>query len=541
MNRNKAWVRISTTFLAFLLVFNLFIINTNAAETSSDAALNLIKQIISEDYIEEVPEEVYNAQSIDELIDQLGDPYTKYFTAKEYTAFVDEIEMKFVGIGIYIEMVPEGVKVTSLIEGAPAEDKGILQGDIIISANGTPLAGLSSDDAVSLIMGEEGTVVKLKVKRGESILDMDIIRREIKTPTVTGKILNNHIGYIQLGSFGNDTPKEFSDILQGLRNQKADSYIVDLRNNPGGYMHAALDLAGYFIGNKTAMVIEDKKRNRENVEGYKHDYIIDKPVVFLINEYSASASEILAAAVKDYNKAYFIGEKSYGKGVAQSIYEFTDGSALKTTTLRFLSPLGNIINKVGISPNLEIGEIDPLLAAELLLGNSKNVSANGRYLSVELDKRKFQINLNDIKNDEYWGAFEYILGKSSLIANTSNTSANISIPEVKITSPDLEYSLDERVAFKLNTPNYGGRVQYRVMLWDDTSKVYRDLWTTGDRYYSGWKPYGNEIFTLGFKVSKPGNYRIKVFVKRAGLLNSKTALKGMNCDSYLGEIPFTVK
>lgn len=541
MRRSEKWVKFSASFLAFVLVFNLFIINTKATATDTDTALNIIKQIIREDYIEEVPNEVYNAQSIDDFIKQLGDPYTKYFTAKEYTYFKDQIDMKFVGIGVHIEMVPEGVKVVSLIEGAPAEATGILQGDIIISADGTSLAGLSSEEAVGLIMGEEGTIVKLKVKRGENILDINVIRKEIKTPTVVGNMLNNHIGYIQLESFGNETPKEFNEILQGLKNQRADSYIVDLRNNPGGYMNAALDIAGYFIGNKTAMVVEDKKNNREKLAGFKHDYLIDKPVVFLINEYSASASEILAAAVKDYDKAYFIGTNSYGKGVAQSLYEFTDGSALKTTTLRFLSPFGNVINKVGISPDLKIEDMEPLLAAELLLGNSKNTPIKGRYIGVELDDKNFQINLNDIKNDEYWDAFEFILGKSSLISTSDNNAAANLIPEVKIASPDLQYNSGERAAFKVNAPNYGGRVQYRVMLWDDTSKVYRDLWSTGDRYYSGWKPYGNETFTLGFNVSKPGNYRLKVFVKRAGLKNSETALKGMNCDSYLGEIPFTVK
>lgn len=539
MKRDKKWQQLSAGFIALILVFNLFIVNAKAAATGT--ALDAIKQIIREDYIEKVPDEVYNAQSIDDFIKQLGDPYTKYFTAKEYTAFKDQIDMKFVGIGVHIEMVPEGVKVVSLIDGAPAEGAGILPEDIIISADGTSLAGFTSEEAVNLIMGEEGTIVKLKVKRGNDILDIDIIRKEIKTPTVVGSMLDNHIGYIQLESFGNDTSKEFNDALLSLKSQKADSYIIDLRNNPGGYMHAALDIAGYFIGNKTAMIIEDKQNDRENLQGLKHDYLIDKPVVFLINKYSASASEILAAAVKDYNKAYFIGVNSYGKGVAQSLYEFTDGSALKTTTLRFLSPLGNVINKVGIAPDLKIEEMDPLLAAELLLGNSKNTSVKGRYINVLLNNRNFEINLSDIKDDKYWDVFEYILGNSSTIANSKNTAANKSIPEVKMISPDLQYSIGERVAFKLNASNYGGRVQYRVMLWDDITKTYKDMWSSGDRYYTGWKPYGNETFTLGFKVSKPGNYRLKVFVKRAGLDNRKTALTGMNCDSYLGEIPFSVK
>jgi carboxyl-terminal processing protease len=539
LKNNKKWAKFTSNFLAIILIFSLFTINVNASV--SDASLSRIKQIIRQDYIEEVPEKVFDAQSIEDFVKQLGDPYTKYFTAKEYTAFTNQIEMKFVGIGVHIEMVPEGVKVVSLIKGAPAEGMGIKPGDIITSADGTSLAGLSNDEAVNLIMGEEGSTVKLVIKRGESILDIKVVREEIKSPTVVGSILDSHIGYIQLESFGNETPKEFNEVLQNLNNKKADSYIVDLRNNPGGYMHAALDIAGYFIGNQTAMIVEDKNKNKENLEAFKHNELINKPVVFLINEYSASASEILAAAVKDYDKAYFVGTNSYGKGVAQSLYEFTDGSALKTTTMRFLSPLGKVINKVGISPNLEIEDMDPLLAAELLLGNSKNTSANGRYISVELGDKNFQINLNDIKNEEYWNAYKHIISKASLISLINNNVNKIVVPEIKLTSPVIQYKAGDRVAFKLNTPNYGGRVQYRVMLWNDTTKSYRDLWSTGDRYYTGWKPYGNETFTIGLPISKTGNYRLKVFVKRAGIQNSKTALTGMNCDSYLGEIPFTVE
>lgn len=536
---NKKWARLAAGFMAIMLVFNLIIVDASASVTNE--TLKTIKQIIKEDYVEEVPGEVYDAKSIDELIELLGDPYTKYFSAEEYKSFTDQIEMKFVGIGVYIEMVPEGVEVVSLIEGAPAGEAGIVPGDIIISANGTSLAGLSNEEAVSLIKGTEGTVVKLEIKRGKNIINISVVRREVVTPTVTGELLNDHIGYIKIESFGTDTPNKFNEVLQSLNKQNLDSYVIDLRDNLGGYMHAALNIAGYFIGDKTAMIVEDKGKTREKLQGYKHDELINKPVIFLINEYSASASEILAAAVKDHGKAYFIGTNSYGKGVAQSLYEFTDGSALKTTTMRFLSPNGNVINKVGISPDLKIEEINPLIAAELLLGNSRNASLSGRYMNIEIDDKSFEINMNDIINDDYWEVYEFLLGKASQVSLPTVSVKNNSIPLIQITSPDIEYSSGERVAFNLSTPNYGGRVQYRVMLWDETTKTYSDLWDTGDRYYAGWKPYGNETFTLGFQVTRPGNYRLKVFTKRADMENSKTALKGMNCDSYLGEIPFSVK
>jgi hypothetical protein len=250
----------------------------------------------------------------------------------------------------------------------------------------------------------------------------------------------------------------------------------------------------------------------------------------------------LSAAVKDYGKAYFVGSNTYGKGVAQDLFEFDDGSALKTTTLRFYSPLGKVINHIGIAPDFETKDIDSLTAGELLLGNSANTSLNGRYVKIKIGSKEFEINMNDIKDDNYWKAYKYIVGKATAVSvSGSSNSGKTVIPQLKITSPVINYNAGERVSFKINTPNYGGRVQYRIILWDDTTKTSRDLWTTGDRYYTGWKPYGNEIFTLGLPVSKPGNYRLKVFAKRADVPNSKTVLKGMNCDSYLGEIPFVVQ
>lgn len=538
MGNKKTYKKVTSFFLALFLVFNIITLKADASVDAS-SILNRIKQIVKDNYISTVPEEVYSSGSVDELIDLLGDPYTEYFTTSEYTAFTNGIENKIVGIGIHIEIVPEGVLVVSLIDNAPAMQAGLLPGDIIVEADGNKLAGLNSRETTKLIMGEAGSTVNIKIKRGESnFLDFKIVRKEIKTPTVTGKVLNNHIGYITIESFGNDTTYEFSEVLTKMEGEKVDGYIIDLRDNPGGYMHVALDIAGYFIGEKTTMLIEDKNNVREALNAYKHDFIIKKPSVFLINKNSASASEILAAAIKDHQRAYFIGNNSYGKGVAQSLFEFDDGSAFKTTTLKFLSPLGKVINKVGISPDYETGKYDPIPAAELLLGNS---AKPGKYVRVKLSNMSYDININDIKNSDYWLAYRDLLEAADTISAIAKAPTKTILPELQLVQPELVYEKGERVALKLKTPNYGGRVQYRVMLWDDTSKAYKDLWTNGDRYYSKWMPYGNETFTLGLPISNSGNYRFKVFVKRAGVANFKTAIQGMNCDSYLSEIPVLVE
>lgn len=537
-NFQKSNSKVFLKVIAFVLIFNLFAVNVFA----SDNILDKVKGIFKQYYIENVPSGVYDADNIEDAVKLLGDPYTVYFTKEEYQDFLNSIDMKFVGIGIYHEMIPEGVRVVSIIEGSPAKEAGLKEGDIIVSADGHSLEGMTDDEVRTYIVGKEGTTVRLDIKRGTEILSFTVERREIKTPTAAGTVLDKHIGYIELSSFGNDTAKEFYSEMQKLKSQKVDSYIIDLRDNPGGYMHAALDIGGYFIGEKTAMIIEDKQGNREKVNAYKHNEVIDKPVIFLTNEHSASASEILSAAVKDYGKAYFVGTNTYGKGVAQDLFEFDDGSALKTTTLRFYSPLGKVINHVGIAPDFETKDMDPLKAGELLLGNSVIPSLNGRYVKIKTGSKEFEINMNDIRDESYWDTYRYILSKSSTVSalGSVNTGKNV-LPYLRVNSPVVKYNAGERISFKITAPNYRGRVQYRVILMDDTSKTARDLWTSGDRYYANWKPYGNEVFTLGFPITTPGKYRLKILVKRADITNSKTALRGLNCDSYLGEIPFVVQ
>lgn len=253
--------KILTRLFVFVMVFNFITVNVSASEN----VLVKIKEIFKQYYIEKVPSEVYEAETVEDAVELLGDPYTKYFSSEEYKAFLDSIDMKFVGIGIHLEMVPEGVKVIDVIKNSPAEEAGLKEKDIIISADEHSLSGVTDEEARNYILGKEGTTVNLKIKRQDSVLNFTVERREIKTPTAIGTVINKHIGYIELNSFGNDTAKEFYSELQKLKNQKVDSYIIDLRNNPGGYMHAALDIGGYFIGEKTAMIVEDKGKNRENI------------------------------------------------------------------------------------------------------------------------------------------------------------------------------------------------------------------------------------------------------------------------------------
>jgi len=338
------------------------------------------KQIISQNYINEVPaSQLEQADDLKSLVESLGDPYSAYFTEKEYDDFKNSINNTFSGVGMQIDKTDEGIVVLSVFDETPAKSAGIMAGDIILDADGHDLTSASSEEAVSFIKGDAGTMVQLEIRRGGSTFKLSVERKQITLPTVEGNILDDHIGYIKISSFGEKTSEEFNGVLSKLKVSGADSYIVDVRNNSGGYMDVVFDIAGHFIGDETVLVTRNRAGKSTVYTASGKDDLISKPVIMLINRYSASGSEILAAALKDNKKAYLIGETTYGKGVAQSMYRLPDGSYLKLTTLRFMSPSGNEINKVGVKPDMVVqddqtGGNSSLDEARKMLNSSQNTT-----------------------------------------------------------------------------------------------------------------------------------------------------------------------
>ncbi|WP_432662559.1 S41 family peptidase [Wukongibacter baidiensis] len=405
MKKSDLFKRTSIYALAILTIWMALCIPSLAQSNTIEEVASLLEYL----YVDEVSERVLEADTIEEMIELLDDPYTMHFTAEEYEEFINSMEMTFTGIGIYLEIVPEGVLILSTIEGSPAKEAGFKSGDIIIEADGISMENTSSEEAVVIIGGTEGTSVELVVKREDEVIKKSVIRKKIEIPTVSGEVLDGHIGYIDLNSFAKDTGVEFGEVVDELlEDEDVDSWIIDLRDNPGGYLDASLDIAGYFIGEN--LVLQMKNKEESDYGGYAmdHDYTIDDPVIFLVNDYSASASEILAAAMKDYEKGALIGKNTYGKGSVQAMYDLSDGSVLKMTVYRFYSPEGNGINEVGVAPDLDISE-DSLLVAELLLGDSGSEEDKSGYMQIQIGPNTFEIDMDKAREDEYWEAFNDIL------------------------------------------------------------------------------------------------------------------------------------
>lgn len=449
---------IKTITVLFVLTAIIFFpaMRANAEETKVDS-LTYSKQLINEFYLEEISDSVLNsAADIPSLVKLLNDPYSAYFTEQQYDEFMNNINNSFSGIGIQIDKSSDGIKVIAVFDQTPAALAGVKPGDIIMMAENHDLSAASAEEAVNYIKGKSGTFVNLEIKRGESLINLTIERKAIELPTVESSILDNHIGYINITSFGENTADEFGVALKKLDASNPDCYIVDIRNNGGGYMNAATDIAGYFIGENTAL-----KAYKRSGDGYiytspNQGILIDKPTIFLINQYSASASEILAAAVKDYKKAFFIGEKTYGKGVAQSIFELPDNSYLKLTVLKFVSPLGHEISKVGIVPDMEVRDnvennTDSLSAARVLF--SKSSGGNSEAM-LKTAGRSFEINMDFAKNKDNLNTYTYM---------TSNN--NISIEMMSVQDQNItntEKNSDNKSNLKAST----GTLPQTGSMWD---------------------------------------------------------------------------
>jgi carboxyl-terminal processing protease len=306
-------------------------------------------------FVEDVSPEKLIDEAVRGMVDSLRDPHSFYLDPNEYDLFMKEVNKSFEGVGMYVGMEEERLTVIAPIEGSPADKAGIKKGDLIIKIDNRETAGLKVDEAVKLITGHEGTKVKLTIERkGQSgPLEFLITRAKINLKTVYGKMVTDKVGYIRITTFAENTQKEFAEVFKELQKSNPQGIVLDLRDNPGGYLEVSVEIADYFVPRGPVVSIKSRQGQEKVYEATGKKYL-NLPLAVLINEGSASASEIVAGAVQDLQTGYIVGTKSYGKGSVQSILDLKNGGGIKLTTALYFTPSGRSIQKKGVIPDFVV-------------------------------------------------------------------------------------------------------------------------------------------------------------------------------------------
>ncbi|MSS42531.1 S41 family peptidase [Anaerosalibacter bizertensis] len=317
-----------------------------------------IEESIKKNFLKDVKDEKLMDGQLKGMVESLEDPYSTYMTKAEFDDFMEHTKGIYGGIGVIVSPGEDNlITVVSPIEDTPGEKAGLKTGDKIIKIDGKEFTADKMDAAVKLMKGKPGTDVVLTIlrkdkdKKAEN-LELKIKREEIRLKSVKAQMLEDKIGYIKITSFDDLTYKDFKKEFETLEKDEAKGIILDLRNNPGGLLDVCADIADEFLGEGTIVYTEDKNGEREYLNSDKGK--TDLPLVVLVNEGSASASEILAGAIKDTDRGVLVGTKTFGKGIVQRIIKLPDGSGYKLTVSEYFTPNGTNIHGIGIKPNVEV-------------------------------------------------------------------------------------------------------------------------------------------------------------------------------------------
>ena len=350
-------VLITIAVLMTLAVAGVFLyirgMRTGTTDLNYQEKLDTIQQYLDTYYLGELDEQAVEDSLASGLVSATGDKYAQYYTKEEFDRLMEDQSGSYSGIGVSIVENEDGeIEIYKVFNGSPAEEAGIQVKDVIVEANGVRDFE-DIDELVSLVRGETGTSVDLVVKRAETEIPVTVERRNIEMETVNYEMLDNNIGYIELVEFDTVSVEQFNKALEDLESQGMTSLILDLRDNPGGDYDTVIAMSDRVLpaGNITTVI---NNKGKEKTETSDDEHKITIPMAVLINENSASASELFTGAIKDYGIATLIGETTYGKGIIQSIYRLPDGSGMKFTTEEYLTPKGNHINGIGVSPDIEV-------------------------------------------------------------------------------------------------------------------------------------------------------------------------------------------
>ncbi|WP_458411817.1 S41 family peptidase [Schinkia sp. CFF1] len=431
-------------FYSFI-IFSIIMLSFQNVAFADD--IDEIRELLKDGYYMPVSQEILDKPTIDEILAQL-DPYTEYFTKQEFDDFINSIDMNYVGIGIIGEQHEKGVKVVHLFDTGAAVHSDLRLDDIIIEVNGTSLTGKTIEDAQQFLLGSPGTTAHLKVYRPSTkkTLSIDINRAMTEiAPIVESAWLGGNIGYIRLNSFNEDSVAELKKAMKSVGEVKG--WIVDIRDNGGGYLDAAQDVAGFFPNVDVALIVEGQDHDAKVFLTNKQDPQLNGPIYLLVNSESASASEILAGAIQDQKGARIYGQTTYGKGVAQTVFQLSSGNFLKMTVAQFYTPEGKVINEIGITPDVETEIGDELETAHrdmLLLNDDASMLTGEKYNGTVPRNVEIGLKLDGVLSaNKLKGQISLIkLGGSNVDINVVPTTMNsFTIIAKKLLDPNSSYLL----------------------------------------------------------------------------------------------------
>ena len=352
--------------------------------------INLRKEFLAKKYSDN--NEAYDA--IRDMLSNLDDPYTRFLDPKEFNQMRIDTSGELTGVGIQIvkDKESDSIIIVSPIEGTPAYEAGIKAKDKILSIDNVSTRGLNIEDAVKLIRGRRGTKVKLEILRNGNSFYKSLLRERIEIKTVTSKINETKdgllIGYVRLKQFNANASREMKDTLKDLEIKKVSGYVLDLRSNPGGLLESSIDISRQFIDKGIIVSTLSKDGLKETKRG-NGKALTKKPLIVLVNEGSASASEIVSGAIRDNKRGKLVGKKTFGKGLVQSMRTLVDGSGLTVTVAKYLTPNGTDINKFGITPDIEVKmNSNPILQREIGTKRDRQYRAGEKELLKIIKRTK---------------------------------------------------------------------------------------------------------------------------------------------------------
>lgn len=354
-------------------------ISVSDSTTVLEKKIEILKKYLEKDYIGELDEEKMLEAALKGYVAGLGDKYTEYLTNDELEDLMVSVNGNYVGIGIYMTKNDDGdILVLLPIEGSPAEEADLQTGDIIKKVDGKECNGLELTDVSNMVKGEEGTKVNLEILRDNKTFSIDVERRKVEIKYIESKVLDGNIGYIEMLGFEENCTAKFKEELEKLKKQNINSLIIDLRENGGGLVTEAISMSELFVPMGDVILKTYDKNNIETVTKSTNPSTEKMKIVVLVNENSASATEIFAAAIQDNEAGTIIGTTTYGKGIMQEVEPLAIGGALKVTIEEFRTPKGNKIHEVGITPDIEV--------------------ENEKIITEEAQDKQLQTAINFLKN-----------------------------------------------------------------------------------------------------------------------------------------------